>query len=293
MPQLREWSRDDTRRLVRAPRPDDDKYRRGAVALCTGSDAYPGAAVLGVEGAWRAGAGFVRHLGVRRVGDAVLARRPETVVELLPEGDDDESAGALPRASAWVVGSGMDASQRDPAATRVLRRILSGTVPVVVDAGALDLLTDASAPVLATPHDREFARLRDALGLRALAAGDGADEGRRADAVQETARALGGTLLLKGARTLVAGPDGPVTVVEAGTPWLATAGTGDVLAGVLGALLAAAPGASPADVAAAGAWIHGRAGRSASGTGPGAVGRPIVALDVAEAIPAVVEDLLT
>ncbi|GAA4485089.1 ADP/ATP-dependent (S)-NAD(P)H-hydrate dehydratase [Microbacterium panaciterrae] len=276
------WSGDDARRLLRVPDPDADKRRRGVVALRAGSDAFPGAAVLGVEGAWRAGAGYVHYVGPRRAADLVLARRPETVAT----GPDSGSV----RADAWVIGSGTDATSRTAGETAALRLLLSGADPVVVDAGALDLLP-ATAPVIATPHEREFVRLRAALGLSTLAEEVLRDAPRRAGVVQETADALGATVLLKGATTLIAAAGaGTVLAVSAGTPWLATAGTGDVLAGVIGALVAADRAAAAptplAELAATAAWLHGVAGRIAAGVGAGAEGRPIVALDVAAALPA-------
>ncbi|MFK3679572.1 NAD(P)H-hydrate dehydratase [Microbacterium sp. NPDC090218] len=273
--EVREWSRGDTARFIRAPTADDDKYTRGVVALRTGSVAYPGAAVLGVEAAWRAGAGFVRYVGPERVADAVLARRPETVV-----GADTGRS----RVDAWVLGSGTDPSHRSDAESVALREILAGTVSVVIDAGALDLAPGARAPFLVTPHAREFSRLQERLRVPA---GDD-----RADGARQVAAKIGGTVLLKGARTLVASPDGAVIAVEAGTGWLATAGTGDVLAGVLGAVTAANPGASLAEVAATGAWLHGHAARIAAGVVGGGPGHPIVAMDVAEALPLAIADVL-
>ncbi|MFK0241099.1 NAD(P)H-hydrate dehydratase [Microbacterium sp. NPDC090281] len=274
--EVHEWTRGDTARLFRAPTVDDDKYARGVVALRTGSPAYPGAAVLGVEAAWRTGAGFVRFVGAERVADAVLARRPETVV-----GAD---AGRS-RVDAWVIGSGTDPTHRSEAESSALREVLSGTASVVIDAGALDLAEGTTAPFLVTPHAREFARLQEKLGVSAA-------EEDRAQAARHMAGTLGGTVLLKGARTLIAAPDGTVIAVDAGTGWLATAGTGDVLAGVLGAVLAANPASPIAEVAAAGAWVHGHAGRIAAGVRDGGVGHPIVAMDVAEALPYAVADVL-
>lgn len=274
--EVREWTRSDTVRLFRAPTAEDDKYTRGVVALRTGSPAYPGAAVLGVEAAWRAGAGFVRYVGTEGVADAVLARRPETVV-----GAD---AGRS-RIDAWVIGSGTDPATRRDAEEMALREILSGAVPVVIDAGALDLVPGVRAPFLVTPHAREFARLQARLRVPS-------DDDDRATAAAQVAAKIGGTVLLKGARTLVADPDGTVLAVEAGTGWLSTAGTGDVLAGVLGAVLAANPTAALVEVAAAGAWLHGHAARIAAGALDGAPGHPIVAMDVAEALPRAVESVL-
>ena len=177
--------------------------------------------------------------------------------------------------------------------TAALRDILAGTAPVVVDAGALDLAHGATAPTLLTPHAGEFARLCELLELPGT--------GDRAADAQRVASEIGATVLLKGARTLIAAPDGDVIEVAAGTGWLATAGTGDVLAGILGALLAANPGsrlaANPgsrlAETAAAGVWLHGRAARLAAGASDGTPGHPIVALDVAEALPHAIAELLT
>lgn len=276
MVEVREWTRGDTARLFRVPTADDDKYARGVVALRTGSPAYPGAAVLGVEAAWRAGAGFVRYIGAERVADAVLARRPETVT--------GANTGRA-RVDAWVIGSGTDPTHRSDAETAALRDILTGAAAVVIDAGALDLAEGTTAPFLVTPHAREFARLQEGLGVSSA-------EEDRAQAAQHMADRLGGTVLLKGSRTLVASPHADVIAVDAGTGWLATAGTGDVLAGVLGAVLAANPGRPIAEVAAAGAWVHGHAGRIAAGTRDGAAGHPIVAMDVAAALPHAIADVL-
>ncbi|WP_439591469.1 ADP-dependent NAD(P)H-hydrate dehydratase [Microbacterium sp.] len=275
------WSARDVAGVLRRPTATDDKYSRGVLGVRTGSVEYPGAAVLGVEAAWRTGLGMVRYLGTAR--DAVLARRPETVA-------------AEGRVQAWLIGSGTNAATRPHEETTALRGILSGDLPVVVDAGALDLAPDGRAPIVVTPHDREHDRLRTDLGL-------GAVRGDRAQGAVETARALGNVVLLKGSVTIVADPGGGVLRVGAATPWLATAGTGDVLAGVLGALLAGAPaGADLAPIAASAAWLHGRAGalassahapaRSLSAARADTAGGPITALDVAEALPRAVAEVL-
>jgi len=280
MVEVREWSRQDALAHVRVPDAGDDKYSRGVVAIRTGSPAYPGAAVLGVEAAWRTGAGFVRYVGGERESDAVLARRPETVT-----GSDVGKT----RPDAWVIGSGTDPAGRSDAEAAALGEILSGTARVVVDAGALDLAPGSTAPLLVTPHAGEFARLRTHLGLRTR---EGADADRVADAVG-TAETLGHTVLLKGALTIIAAPDGTVLSVDTAPGWLATAGTGDVLAGVLGAFLAAQPSAPIAEVAASAAWLHGYAARLAAEMGAGGRGRPILAMDVAEALPRAIGDLLS
>lgn len=269
------WTAADVRRVLRAPTPTDDKYSRGVVGMRTGSAPYPGAAVLGVEAAWRTGVGMVRYVGPAR--DLVLARRPETVTV----------AG---RVQSWVVGSGMDAAA-DPDGIAEVRGILNSGEPVVIDAGALVLATEARGPAVLTPHDREHERLRAAIGL-----GPTGDD--RAAAAAETAAALGATVLLKGSTTFVAAPSGPVLRVDAPTSWLATAGTGDVLAGALGALIAGAAAdgrvtdaSSLAAPAASAAWLHGRAAALAA-TALGPAGGPITALDVAEALPRAVAEVL-
>ena len=288
-----EWTAEHAAGVLRMPTASDDKYSRGVLGVRTGSERYPGAAVLGVEAAHRTGLGMVRYLGPERPTALVLARRPETVT-------------ADGRVQAWLIGSGTDASERRAAETRALRDLLAGEVPVVVDAGAIDLVADAPgcapwrAPVVVTPHDRELARLRDAAGLPAVDLTEpGVD---RTAAAVDTARALGVTVLLKGARTVVATPAGVARTVTSPTPWLATAGTGDVLGGILGALVAGAAGAAEAGeeasvldvealgaLAATAALVHGRAAAAASAA---RAGGPITALDVAEAVASVIGALL-
>lgn len=269
------WSRASAAAHLRAPTATDDKYARGVVGLVTGSHDYPGAAVLGVEAAHRAGAGMVRHVGPRRVADLVLARRPETVAQ----------AG---RVQAWVLGSGTDPSARSASLRAVLHVALTGAQPVVVDAGALDLARVGDAPRLLTPHAGELRTLLGGLGVELERADVEAEPERWA---REAAARTGATVALKGARTVVT--DGARAVsVEAPTHWLATAGTGDVLAGIAGALLAAHADAvldEPGmlvDLAATAAWLHGEAAARAS------AGGPLVALEVAERVAGVVGDLL-
>ena len=270
------WTVQDAARVLRRPTAADDKYSRGVLGVRTGSDQYPGAAVLGVEAAWRTGLGMVRYLGPSVPTSLVLQRRPETVI-------------ADGRVQAWLIGSGTDAASRSDAETAALRRILASALPVVVDAGALDLAPNATSPRIVTPHDREHARLRADLGL---AEGSPTTDAERAASAIETAAALGATVVLKGAVTIVASPSGWSTTVSAGTPWLATAGTGDVLAGAIGAVVAgAASGADLGPLAATGVWLHGRAASLVAGD-LGAEGGPITALDVAAALPRAVAEAL-
>ena len=285
-----EWTAEQAAGVLRMPTASDDKYSRGVLGVRTGSDRYPGAAVLGVEAAHRTGLGMVRYLGDERPTALVLARRPETV-------------SADGRVQAWLIGSGTDASERSAADTAALRELLAGSMPVVVDAGALDLVPGAVAPVVVTPHDRELARLREAAGLPEISlTGPGAD---REGAAVDTAAALGVTVLLKGSRTVVATPAGRVRTVVSPTAWLAAAGTGDVLGGILGALVAGAAGAAEADagadgsaaldadtlgaLAATAAYVHGHAAAAASAARSGG---PITALDVAESVASLIGTLL-
>lgn len=267
-------------RVVRAPRAEDDKYSRGVLGIATGSDRYPGAAVLGVEAAVRTGVGMVRYLGPQRPSDLVLARRPEAVT-------------GTGRVEAWLVGSGTSAGDRTESEHRLLLEQLHSGVPVVLDAGALDLVGEVAGPVVVTPHAGELAgmlaRAGVDIGRRDIAA-DSAGWARRA------ADRFGVCVLLKGSTTHVVS-GGSAHAVGGSTPWLATAGSGDVLGGVLGALLAgraadAEAAGTPledadlASVAAAAAVLHARAGAAASRGGP------IAALDIAEHLPAVVAELL-
>ena len=281
-PTVGEWTVERASRVLRVPTASDDKYSRGVLGVRTGSTRYPGAAVLGVEAAWRTGLGMVRYLGPERAQDLILARRPETVT-------------ADGRVQAWLIGSGTDAADRPASEDAALRRILDSGPPVIVDAGALDLAGVGSAPRIVTPHGREHDRLRESIGLAPV--GGDADDVERQRGALETARALGATVLLKGARTIVATPGGWVARVTSGTPWLATAGTGDVLGGIIGAVVAAASVEPVTDaeslgaLAATGAWLHGRAATAAADR-YGEAGGPITALDITEELPGTVAAVL-
>lgn len=266
------------------PRPlaQDDKYSRGVIGIVAGSDAFPGAAVLVACGAARAGIGMVRYVGPRRVQDLVLARRPEVVVH-----DPADVSDRLPTASAWVVGSGV---ADHPGQDAVIGAAIASGTPLVADAGALEACVRSRAAgarhtppdrVLLTPHERELVRTLVAIRHDVTLADVQNDRAGHARLLAETARA---TVLLKGSRTIIASAGGAVIELEDAPAWLATAGSGDVLAGIAGALLAS--GLSAADAGAAASWVHARAAEAASGGGP------IVALDVAEALPAVIADLL-
>jgi hydroxyethylthiazole kinase-like uncharacterized protein yjeF len=239
----------DVAALLPVPGAADDKYTRGVVGVVAGSARYSGAGVLSTGAAIRGGAGFVRYAG--SAPDAIRARYPEVVVH------DDARPSDL-RVQAWAVGPGIGT---DDAARALLADVLSTDVPVVVDADALtilgehpELLRGRRAPTVLTPHDREFARIAD---------GPGAD---RLGSTRAAAAMLGATVLLKGDATVVAAPDGDAWINRTGTPWLGTAGSGDVLTGLIGSLLASGVAAPLA--AAAGAFVHGVAGQLAAADGP-------------------------
>jgi len=247
------------------PHPGSHKYSRGVVGVATGSAGYPGAALLSVAGALAGPAGLVRYAGpaVREV----VTAHPSVIGA--PRVAD---AG---RVQAWACGSGLG---RDATAAAELRAVLAAPVPAVLDADALNLLVDGAfaealrrrdAPLVLTPHDREFTRL--------AARAPGAD---RVEAALQLAARTNATVLLKGDRTVVAGPDGQAWANPTGTPVLATGGTGDVLTGLLGSLLAA--GVAPDRAAVAAAYLHGLAGRRAARDGP------VTAPDVAAALRQVV-----
>lgn len=275
---LRPWLRTDPAVLV--PDRDDiaaalpklvassEKYTRGVVGVATGSATYPGAAILSTAGALAGPTGMVRYAGSARA--QVVAAHPSVIAS-----DRVSDAG---RVQAWVVGSGLGT---DEAAATTVRTVLATSLPVVLDADALTLLVDGSmaklmrgrgAPIVLTPHDREFARL----------AGEEAGTDRVGAALRLAAW-TNAVVLLKGDRTIVATPAGRAYANPTGSAALSTGGTGDVLAGLLGSLLAG--GLVPEQAAVAAAYIHGLAGREAARHGP------VTAPDVAAALRPVIHTL--
>lgn len=259
--------------LLAHPVEGDDKYTRGVVGISAGSDGYPGAAVLSVAGARHGIAGYVRYVG--HAHEQIVAHWPDVVAR-------PGRIGNAGRAQCWVVGSGRGV---DEDARLAVLDAVALDVPLVLDADALTLIGDDSevrAAVAArpgvtvlTPHAGEFLRL------------DGGPVGiNRVAAARSLAESLGAVVLLKGSATVVAAPTGEAYVAVAAPPELATAGSGDVLAGLLGSILAHHQAAAPLDHAAAAtlaavaAHVHGVAGSVAA-----AGGRTITAFDVAAAVP--------
>ena len=244
---------DDVRRLLPRPGVRAHKYTRGVVGVRAGSDTYPGAALLAVSGASCGLAGMVRYVGSAHLAEQVRIAHPEVV-----------GAG---RVQAWVVGPGGG----DDAGSMLADARADG-VPVVVDADALAHLDSPLPGCVLTPHAGELAAL---LGTeRELV------EAAPLHWARQAAGAYDAVVLLKGHHTLVVDPSGRARVTTTGVPWLATAGAGDVLSGLIGALLAA--GLDPFDAASVGSWLHGAAATLAS------AGGPLTAGDVASEIPRLV-----
>jgi ADP-dependent NAD(P)H-hydrate dehydratase / NAD(P)H-hydrate epimerase len=259
-------------REVPRRRPEDNKYTAGHVLVIGGSRGLSGAPCLTALAAFRADAGYVTVAAPDSVLAVVAQRVLEAVKRLLPE-DDPASAvlELVPRASALALGPGLG---RAAGTKELVRRVLAeAAIPAVVDADALFELEPADwpAPRVLTPHEGELSRLlgRDAKDIAA----------HRLAAAREAADRFGCVVLLKGADTIVAAPGRGVLVSALGLPSLATAGTGDVLTGIIAAFLA--KGMEPQLAAAAGAAAQQRA----SVVAPQRAG--LVASDLIDALPEV------
>ncbi|SNS76596.1 yjeF C-terminal region, hydroxyethylthiazole kinase-related/yjeF N-terminal region [Sphingomonas laterariae] len=223
-----------------APGAADHKYTRGLVTVIGG--AMPGASLLAAMAAQRAGAGYVVLTGEGSGGPHALVRR------------DEAEALADTRTGAVVIGPGLG---RDAGARRRLRAALGAGHPLVIDADGLALLADGglshlrrlAVPAVLTPHEGEFRRLF------------GEPAGSKIDRARDAAARSGAVVVLKGADSVVAHPDGRVAVAAAAPAWLASAGTGDVLAGIMGAMIAR--GLDPFTAAQAALWLHGDAAERA------------------------------
>lgn len=266
---------------VAEPAADAYKYRRGVVGVVAGSAAYPGAALLAAAAARRGNVGMVRFLDrADGVAPMVVSHFPDLVVDGSPPADQE-------RVGAWACGPGFTGDAVD---TLTVKAVLAAAVPVVLDAGALAVVAaDADVRELIgaraarklvtvlTPHEGEFARLQPGLL---------ADAGGRLTAARRAAAALQAIVVLKGPGTIIAAPGGACFIDTEGTADLGTAGSGDVLTGLVGALLASAwaNGQRESDdlleATAAAVWLHGAAGRIAAGHSV------VVATDIADAISA-------
>jgi hydroxyethylthiazole kinase-like uncharacterized protein yjeF len=272
----------DVAKLLPHPTAESDKYRRGVLGLLAGSEQYTGALLLSCGAAIHAGAGMVRVVSAAPAIAVVRQHSPEAVLTTYDPDRPAEAVSAAGRVQAWTAGPGMGTGA---AARELLAAVLGTDLPVLVDADGLTVLAahrelvPRAAPTVITPHAGELARL--------LGADRDDVEARRLYYARTAAAHLGVTVLLKGSTTVVAQPGSgqPALVNPTGTSWLATAGSGDVLSGIAGALLA--QGADPAHAAAAAAYVHGVAARLA------ARGAPIGASDIIGAIPAAIRAVTT
>ena len=245
------------RPLIITPGADSHKYKRGYAVIIGG--AMGGAAMLSAKAAMPM-SGYVALAGGRRIGpDALVSRQLEQVLA-------DKRAGAL------LVGPGLG---RDDKARALLGQVLAAPQPLVLDADALmlvshDALKTLDRPVILTPHEGEFAKLFPDI------------TGSKIERTRAAAAAVKAVIILKGADTVVASPDGRVAISGAAPGWLASAGTGDVLAGIATALLAS--GRDPFDAACAAVWLHCEAARRA---GPG-----LIADDLPNCLPAAIAPCL-
>lgn len=245
------------------PADDTHKYQRGGVLVIAGSAV--GAARLTALCALRAGAGAVTLVGGDDMppADAIMSATDPAALALLGTG----------KVRGVAFGPGVADNQRS---RDWLVRLLAGSTPLVLDAGALalfdgpqDLFARSVAPMVLTPHAGEFARLFGPVEPDPVAA------------VQAAAVVSGALVLLKGRETIIAAPDGRVAINTHATPWLATAGSGDALTGIIAALLA--QGMAPFEAAQAGAWLHGDAGLRG--------GAGMIADDIGRLLPAVLAGL--
>ena len=276
---IRKWTAKDVKKSIVIPSDLDNKYSRGVLGVITGSAKFPGAAVLTSGAASATGIGMVRFHSSSGLAHLVLHSNPEVVVQPGP-------------VTAWLAGSGIDHKKYSDVTTwqrhRWFTLISKQSVPTILDAGALHLAGKLLQPTVITPHAGELSRL---LRSRGVTVDSEAIEGNPKKWAKRASQELNVTVLLKGSRTVVAqGED--LIELPSSTPWLATAGTGDVLAGILGALVATNyieilnDPEHLATLAASAAFIHNAAALLASR------GSPITATQIISHIPAAIEKIL-
>ena len=273
------WTARDAAKCIIVPSDLDHKYSRGVLGLITGSAQYPGAAVLTTSAALATGLGMARFHSSSGLAHLVLHQSPEAVVQ-------------PGRVTAWLAGSGIHHKKYSDFTTFLRHRwftlLKRQSVPTLLDAGALHLAGKLNQPTLITPHAGELARL---FAQHGITVSSEVIESDPATWAKKCSQLLNVTVLLKGSRTVVAQGELMISLPKA-TPYLATAGTGDVLAGIVGALLATNyieilnSQERLADVAATGAFIHNQAALLAS------QGAPISASQISLHIQEVIRKLL-
>jgi NAD(P)H-hydrate repair Nnr-like enzyme with NAD(P)H-hydrate dehydratase domain len=273
------WTAKDAAKCIIVPSDLDHKYSRGVLGLITGSAQFPGAAVLTTSAAYATGLGMARFHSSSGLAHLVLHQSPETVVQPGP-------------VTAWLAGSGIHHKKYSDFTTFLRHRwfilLKRQSVPTILDAGALHLAGKLNQPTLITPHAGELSRLFARHGITVSSEVIESDPTTWA---KKCSQLLKVTVLLKGSRTVVAQGDLVISLPEA-TSYLATAGTGDVLAGIIGALVATNyieilnSQERLAHVAATGAFIHNQAAQLAS------KGAPISASQISLQIQEVIRKLL-
>jgi ADP-dependent NAD(P)H-hydrate dehydratase / NAD(P)H-hydrate epimerase len=275
----KKWTARDTAKCIITPSDLDHKYSRGVLGVISGSAQYPGAAVLTTAAASATGIGMIRFHSSSGLAHLVLHSTPSVVVQ-------------PGKVTAWLIGSGIESKKYSDITTWLRHRWFKlatlQSVPTVLDAGALHLAGSLEQPTVITPHSGELSKLLISRGMSVSAE---AIEGNPKKWVQEAADTLGVTVLLKGSTTYVAN-DSLLIELPTATPWLATAGSGDVLAGIIGSLVATNTVEILNDynhlaaVAASAAFIHARAADAASNGGP------INAEAIIDSIPNVISRLI-
>ena len=255
------WTAKDSKKHIIIPSELDHKYSRGILGVITGSAQFPGAAVLTSKAALATGLGVLRFHSSSGLAHLVLHATPEALVQ-------------PGKVDAWLVGSGVSDKKYSDYTTwlrhRWFKLMSAQSVPTVLDAGALDWAGKLTQPTLITPHAGELAKLLVKRGIQVSSEAIEADPKKWSMIATEK---LGVTVLLKGSTTYIAQPDFLIELPKA-TPWLATAGSGDVLAGIIGALVATNyieilnDKDELAHVAATGAFIHNSAALLASKDAP-------------------------
>jgi hydroxyethylthiazole kinase-like uncharacterized protein yjeF len=273
------WNSKDSARCIVIPSDLDHKYSRGVLGVITGSAQFPGAAVLTTSAALATGLGMARFHSSSGLAHLVLHQSPEVVVQPGP-------------VTAWLAGSGIHHKKYSDFTTYLRHRwfvlLRRQTVPTILDAGALHLAGKLEQPTLITPHAGELSRL---FALHLVTVSAEMIESDPATWAQKCSQLLNVTVLLKGSKTVVAQGDLLISLPGA-TPFLATAGSGDVLAGIIGALVATNyieilnDPERLAHVAATGAFIHNQAALLAS------QGAPISAANISLHIQEVIRKLL-
>jgi hydroxyethylthiazole kinase-like uncharacterized protein yjeF len=273
------WRARDVKKCIITPSDLDNKYSRGVLGVITGSARFPGAAVLTSASASATGVGMIRFHSNSGLAHLVLHSNPEVVVQPGP-------------VNAWLAGSGIESKRYSDFTTWLRHRwftlIKNQSVPTILDAGALHLAGKLNQPTLITPHAGELSRLLISRGINVTSEAIEGDPKKWAIAASEK---LGVVVLLKGSQTVVADGEDLIELPKSSS-WLATAGSGDVLAGIIGALAATNyieilnDRSRLSEIAASAAFIHNSAALLASRDAP------ISATKIIEFIPEAIRKIL-